>query len=322
MPKKLMSTLDAPSVTAARHRTTPVQLTKEETKILRTVLEQEVDYQNLPLKSLQIDMSYQDRPRDALVNQIAAHYNKLALGVIIVSQRPDGSYWICDGATRKKGMDLGGRGNNDVLCQVIRTNGPQQESLLFKYFNVIRKAVPIGNRINAEGIAGLDGGLRKIILRTGYTLIGKSKNTLKGITFIIDAFELDKGESMEKALFAFKNSWSPEVPDGTAVLGLAIFYHTQRRPVDEQVRRVLLRLTPDKLDEMVAAAWGGGAKKGAKLRPSSRPRYIAKTIAKEINCHSGKSGKVDVSAIDYFYDKCDELNCDPETGILTWRHPD
>jgi len=258
-------------------------------------------FMDLPLSKLNIDWSYQDRPRDTLVRQIAEQFQPVMLGTFIVSERPDGGYWVCDGATRKLGLEAAGQQDRVVRCQVIQTNGRKQEALLFKYYNNARKQVPLANRLNAEGIAGVDRGLLKIVLKVGYKLVGSGKNTLKGIGFVKEAFDLDEGVSVEKALFAIKETWknSTNRPDGNTILGIANVYYSQpQKRVDAQVRQVLKRLSPDTLDEKVRRAWGGGPKVGSRIRPNDRPPFVAQVIGQEINRHPGKAGKIDMKRLD------------------------
>ena len=47
------------------------QLSVAEHRVLRALLEQPARYEEIALSALQIDYSYQDRPREKLVNQIA-----------------------------------------------------------------------------------------------------------------------------------------------------------------------------------------------------------------------------------------------------------
>ncbi len=285
-------------------KTPKSQMTPEEKKVLRTILAQEPVYEDVALNKLQIDYTYQDRPRQLLTTQIAYEFSPVMFGILIVSKRPDGSLYVCDGATRKLAMEMRNEGDRTMRCQIIETDGIKQEALLFKHYNKERKQVPLANRLNAEGIGGVDHGFRKLILQCGFHLIGASKTVLKGIYFVRKAYDLDdSGTALQSALFAIKAAWNGKHRvDGSNVLGIALLIHSQVRPIDEQLRRVLERTDPVKLDEQVHRMWGGGRKIGTKLRTDDRPRFVARALAQIINKNPGRSSKIEIDRIDLVQD--------------------
>lgn len=281
-----------------------LQMTPEEQKLLRSVLAQEPRYEQLKLDDLNIDWDYQERKREQLVMQIATQLVPAWIGELRISERPDGTFWICDGVTRYLGL----RKRNElgiehylrsVRCEIVRTEGKRQEALLFKYYNSARKQVPLANRLQAEYLAGVDAGFGKIIKECGYKLIGQSPNTLKGGHFVRQAFDLDNGESLRKALFAIKSAWNGKHRlDGTVVLGVSKLICSQPRPIDDQLRRTLARCGPDKVDDMVQRMWGGGHKVAATLHPKDRPRFIARALGQLINKNPGRGSKIELGRID------------------------
>ena len=275
------------------------QLSKQEQTVLRQVMNQKTRFANLPPKALNIDMAYQDRPRQKMIETIAANYSSVLAGTLMVAERPDGSLWVCDGATRKLALETMGLGDQPTRCEIVKVDGQKQEALLFKWYNSARKAVPLANRINAEGIGGVNP-VRKLVLETGFTLVGSGKQTLKGVSFLEDAYDLDgDGTALRKALFLLKRTWSEKHRlDGNTVLGIAILYHTQPNSVDASLTRLLNRFTPEKLDEKITRMWGGGKKMGARLRPNHRPRFVAKVLGLEVNKHPGHSGRVNIDRLD------------------------
>jgi hypothetical protein len=274
--------------TVARTKKVKPQLSDAERRILQKLLEQPPRYEEILLSALQIDLSYQDRPREKLVNQIAEYFSPAMVQTPIVSRRPDNSLFVADGATRKLGMEKRGLGKSRIRCQVFDTNGPKQEALLFKHFNASRRAVPLGNRLTAEGIGGVDKGLLKTVQATGYSLAGSSKDALRGPGFVKKAFEIDP-ESMQKALFALRASWGPKYGriNGITVLGLTMFYATIRN-CDAAIRKWLKTHTPDDLQDVVYKCYGGGHRltQEAKLRPNHLPWWVAKGIGLAINRRS------------------------------------
>jgi hypothetical protein len=259
-------------------------MSPEERTVLESVLRQEVVFEHLPLNQISIDMEYQDRPRKTLVGQIATQFSEVMFGHLIVSKRPNGTYWVVDGATRKLGLEAGGQNNREVRCQIIRTEGQKQEALLFKHYNCNRKMVPLANRLNAEGVAGISG-LVDVVKKCGFQLIGNSKKTLKGISFLVQAYNFDEGKSLERALYSMKSCWDGRHRlDGGNILGAAALYHSQRKTPDKQVRKVLLRKGPDDIEQMVQLTWGKGSRKvSARLHPADRWKFVAKALLFEIN---------------------------------------
>jgi hypothetical protein len=262
------------------------QLTEQEKEILDSVINQEAVYADLPLDQIQVDMSYQERPRETLVNQIATQFSEVMFGNLVISKRPDGSFWVVDGATRKFGLERGGHRARIVRCQIIRTSGPKQEALLFKHYNCNRKMVPIANRINAEGIAGVNP-VRDIAIGCGFLLIGpkSNKRVLKGQSFLAEAYDLDgTGEALRKALFAMKTCWPGVRLNGGDVKAIAAVYHSQPRSCDDVVRKFLTNNGPEQLDGTAYEIWGGARKKvKARLHPGDRWRFAGKGVLFVIN---------------------------------------
>lgn len=274
------------------------QLTKEEMQVLKDVLKQDTVFQDLPLNLLNVDYSYQTRPRERLIQAIARNLIPMMLQTFIVGQRPDGTYWVCDGVTRKLGLETRGERNRIVRCQVLQTKGRAQEALLFKFINgTSRKTVPLASRLQAEGIAGTDHGFLNLVEECGFTIVGQGKHALKGLGFIYEEFGRNPN-ALKKALFALKATWAASgiKLDGTMIAGVARLYSVGGN--DAETRRLLDRTPPAKLEEFIMNAWGGGtsAKMRPKIHPGERPRWIAKTMARLLN--KKREPKIDVSRID------------------------
>jgi hypothetical protein len=260
-------------------------MTAQEKVILRSVLDQQVVFEEIPLDVLRIDMAYQDRPRKTLVNQIATQFSEVMFGNLVVSKRPDNSLYVVDGATRKLGLEAAGQSTRSVRCQVIATTGQKQEALLFKHYNCNRKIVPLNNRLNAEGIAGINK-LRSVVMDCGFKLVGSGRYVLKGVGFLLKAHNLDDGDSLKKTLRAFRNCWDGKKHrlDGQNVLAVAVVYYSQRFTPDEGVRKVLASFGPDEIERNTLNSFQHGrAKESARLHPADRWRFAADVIAREAN---------------------------------------
>jgi len=268
-----------------RIRKVKQQLDKDERTLLESVLCQDAVFKDIPLNKLYVDYSYQTRPREQLLAQIAEQFSSAMLGTLIVSKRPDGTMWVCDGVTRKLALEQRGEAGREVRCQVLNCTDAKQEALLFKFYNgSARRAVPLASRLQAEGIAGVDHGFLNLVEQCGFALVGSTNRTLKGIGYVYKAFNQDP-EALKKALFALKSTWwaSRLKLDGNTILGVTLVYCSSRN-VDADVRKFLEHTPPDKLDELINTVWGGGKKSlKAKLHPSSRPHFVAKAIGLSLN---------------------------------------
>jgi hypothetical protein len=275
----------------SRHKT----FTVAEHKLLDSILGQNPPIVELAIEVLSTDWTYQTRPRNRILNQIINDFKEGGLGVLVISQRPDKTYWVCDGETRRQGLMARGDKHRLVRCLVYQTQGQKQEALLFAWFNSRRSKEPIKleTYYQALHVAGTDGGFGKLIENCGFKLNATGKRRLNGIGMVRIAFDLDDGSALERTLFAIKEAWIDKFKIyGYMVLGIALLYHgCARRSIDEQVRRILNRKTPDEIMDLVAAKY---LKAGGKhLRPDDKPELIMRVIAAEINKNPGKAGKIE-----------------------------
>lgn len=82
----------------------------------------------LPIDAIQIDPDYQRDLRHDLINRIAAAYDLVKAGPILVSARPDGSLWAVDGQHRMLGAKQAGE--TEVFANVIHGLSQEQEAEL------------------------------------------------------------------------------------------------------------------------------------------------------------------------------------------------
>jgi hypothetical protein len=273
----------------------------EEWQLLQHCLAQNPIISELPVEVLNIDYSYQTRPRDDMIYQIASQFCEPLLGVLKVSQRPDRTYWIADGATRALAILSRGEKHRLVRCEIYQTEGRQPEALLFAWLNSKRSKKPIKLETNlqAYNVAGTDRGFGKAVEKCGYVLVGGGKRHLHGPGYVKQAWDLDgDGTVMTKTLFAIKDAWKDKYKVyGYMVLGIARVYHYSRKTVDDQVRRVLQRKPPDEIMELVLRRYATAGGK-ARIHPDDKPRLISRVIVEQINRSPGKSGKIDITKLE------------------------
>ena len=279
-----------------------VMFTPEEMKILKPILDQNPPIVELSIDQLNVDMSYQNRPRERITNQIAAHFSEALLGILVVGQRPDGSYWICDGETRRQGILRRGEKQRVVRCLLFKTEGPKQEALLFAWLNSRRSKEPtkLETNLQAYGVAGTDHGFAKAIEECGFSLIAGGKRHLHGPSYVKAAWDLDgDGTAMRKALFALKDAWKDHYKiHGYMVLGVARLYHLTRKSIDEQLRRVLQRTPPDEIMDRVARRYSLAGGRKPRIHPDEKPKLVTRVLADLINKNPGKAGRIDLLKLD------------------------
>lgn len=284
------------------HKPRPVKpiFNSDEIKLLKKILDQNPPVVELSVGVLNIDFSYQDRPRDRIAAQIINHFSPAFLGVLIIAQRPDGSYWVCDGATRVQGLVARDDKERLVHCQVFQTEGARQEALLFAFFNSKRSKEPtkLITNLQAYSVAGTDKGFGKAIEDCGFSLT-RGRRQLHGPSYVKQAWELDgDGTAMKKALFTLNYAWGDSYQvHGYMVLGVALLYHTQRRAIDEQVRRVLQRMPPDEIMDRATRRYAAAGAKRPRIHPDDKPKLVARVLADAINRNPGKAGKIDIDRL-------------------------
>jgi hypothetical protein len=277
-------------------------LTPEERKVLQSILDQgDPPVTEISIKLITIDYSYQDRPRERIVRQVAAEFERALLGVFIVGQRPDGTLWNINGASRQLGA---AQVNPDciVKVQIFKTTGPEQEALFFAFLNSKRSHEPtkLITNLQAYSVAGTDGGFGKAVEDCGYTLT-KGRRQLKGPSYVRAAWNLDRaGRVMKQALYSLNEAWRDKhIPHGYIVLGVGRLLKSQQpRIVEDQVRRILKRYGPDEIMEKVARRHVLAGSTRPRIHPDDKPRLVSIEIAHLINKNPGKSGKIDLAKLE------------------------
>lgn len=277
-------------------------LSPEELHLLEPILKQAGVYVEIPASQLNVDWSYQKRPRERICNQIVAQLYEALLGVLMVAQRPDNTHWVFDGVTRLEGVNRRGEKQRVLRSLVFQSTGQKQEALLFALWNSRRckEFIRKEHALHAYGIAGVDKGFSEAVEQCGYSLIGGGLTQLRGPGYVKAAWDIDPDPKgvMVRTLFATKQEWKDRYRVyGYMVLGIARLFKSQRRPVDDQVRRVLHRMTPDEILEKVSVRYTKAGGKKARPHPGDMPALIGRAIADEINKNPGKSGRIDLDRL-------------------------
>lgn len=282
----------------AKGRPARQQFTPEELALAQAYIDVEPQRIDIVVSDINIDFSYQTRIRERIQAAIKNNFHAGMLQTLKISRRPDGTLWAIDGATRVLGLRDRGDMNRKLHCEVWDTPGRDIEAVLFYIFHDKSSYEPmkIETRAQAQHVAGLDHGFVQAIEECGFSLIGGGRgHFIRGVTHMQQTWDLDHdGTAMRKALFSVKDAWRDlHKITGYLVKGVALLYRLVDRRLDEQVRKVLRRLSPEDIDELVKKRW---LRVGGKrlMHPAERPPTITHIIAEEINRHPGKGGKIDL----------------------------
>lgn len=90
---------------------------------------------SLQYRDLTVDPSVQRTLNEGQARKIAEDFRPEAVGTLQVSQRPDGTYHVMDGQTRRAGALEAGRGDDLVTCAVYQGLDKSEEAALFRLFN-------------------------------------------------------------------------------------------------------------------------------------------------------------------------------------------
>ena len=146
------------------------------------------------------------------------------------------------------------------------------------------------------GVAGVDRGFKKLIEQCGLTI-----PKLQGVGYYLRAFNLDDdGAALQKALYSIRDAWRDRfrIP-GYMVLGVAFVYNRYSpKAMDEPVRRILKRYSPDNLWDLAVRRNVRVGGKAPRIHPDERPGYIARVIVEAVNKNPGKLGKLDLAKLD------------------------
>jgi hypothetical protein len=274
--------------------------TPDEMKLVHEILDTIPELEEISISEIGIDYSYQDRKRERKQAEIATQLKPGLLGVLKISRRPDGSLWAVDGATRILGLRERGEKVRKLRCEVFPMAGPKVEAVMFAWWNSKRSHTPtaLENNMQAAYIAGTDGGFGKAIKECGFDFLSSNKfRRLQGPGYVFKAWNLDgNGEVMKKSLYSCKDAWRDKfVCPGFMSYGVALFYwKTRPKRVDDQLRRLLHRKTPDEIMDAVTKEYLKAGGKGH-IHPDHKPPLIAAWLAKEINKNPGSAGKIDMT---------------------------
>lgn len=160
----------------------------------------------LPIKVLRVDR-YQKRVREAKVKNIVTNFDQSKLGVIHVSMRSDGTYWIFDGQHRVEALRR--LGWEYVLCLVFTGMSYTEEASGFLGHHDTAKPTNIeewyGRReAQDETVLKIESILGDLDLRVA---AGGMPNSIQSVKAIEDIYVKHGKERLIKVLKVIKNGF-------------------------------------------------------------------------------------------------------------------
>lgn len=183
---------------------------------------------------LNVDALYQRRISPDKVKSIVTKFNSRSVGVLAVSLREDGKYYVCDGQHRLEAMKK--LGIDFAKCEVYRGLSKQQEAQLFVDANTARKTPDAIDVFRARLITRdpIALAINEVVGKLGLSILfvygsrnGKRPpNTIWAVNAMEDIYRIGKEKLLEEVLTLAIRSW-PE--DSEAVrhdilLGILAFH--------------------------------------------------------------------------------------------------
>jgi hypothetical protein len=235
----------------------------------------------LPLSVLSIDPNVQRGLDQRRVAKIAAELNLDALGVITVSQRPDGGYFIIDGQHRTEGVRQAGHATHKMSCRVFTGLSLAEEAALFRLLNNTAKPQYIDlfrvRTVEGEPVA-VD--IDRMVSRHGWKI---GQGNYSGVLSAVQAFEriyLMDEASAERTLITVTRAWGHDAAgvDGRILEGIGLVYVRYQDSV----------AADDLTDRLARFPGGAGALLGKargwrEMHGSTVPRALAELVVEEYN---------------------------------------
>jgi ParB-like nuclease domain len=202
-----------------------------------TVLQaQAPQMEEVRLSFLRTDSRYQRPLSPVLVRRISTSFNSAKMGLIIVSKRDDGFYYILDGQHRVAALRA--LNHTDAPCYVYTDLTPKQEADIFETMNRVRRRATTRDSFRARYFMGDPTviGIQTIANESGI-LLGKSASnttqhasTTAAYKTLEDIYTTDVANgfgpaALRETLKVIRESWPDEgeALKGPFIIGVAVF---------------------------------------------------------------------------------------------------
>lgn len=192
-----------------------------------SVLGESQDFQMLPAANLRVDDRYQRKLNQKHLRNIARNLSMKVFGVILVSQRDNGTFWIIDGQHRVAALELRGESKTLVPCHIYRGLTPQDEAIIFQMQTNRKAIVPIDrfeSKMFAEDPDTM--AIDRILRKYGYQVGNTAPGAVQAVAMIENVYERSGADRLDLIfdLFTAATDRNPEViPTGLMIAGMNSF---------------------------------------------------------------------------------------------------
>lgn len=218
----------------------------------------EKSFRIIKLRELNVNPNYQREVKEAAIRKIMSKFDKNAVGVPVVGQQDDGSYWVVDGLQRVTSLIR--LGYKEWRFEVIRSKGEEHEAALFNIINSGRTRLTAGELFAARLTAQdeIAWKVKELVDEMGFTVVtvphigakkgGRTKpGDLACVKMLYDTVHIYGKEPLKFALGIIKELWWEDMNSthDCIVAGLAKFHVLKDGNVDrERFIRQLSTIAP------------------------------------------------------------------------------
>lgn len=205
---------------------------------------------DIPKELLKVDLSYQRPPTQKKIYEIQSHFNRVAFGRVIVSERADGSLYTIDGWHRVRAA-MSRSDMAKIPCDVYHFDSIEEEAQAFIDCNINRKPVQIIHKFHAGLISGdKDSQYIERVLRDNEIQIRKSLKTPRSFKSIGLCYKMAKSPDDFESTIGLVSELCEIDPIHERLVG-GIFYLSQHLTgagiTEHRLRKRILALGPVKL---------------------------------------------------------------------------
>lgn len=191
---------------------------------INRLLNHHFEFRSIRADQMKVDDDYQRRINKNHVYQIASNFNPLAFGVLLVSERDDGSLYVIDGQHRWLALERLSSLDEMVPCHVYRNLTRQDEAIIF-YMSANRKAITPVDKFRTKLFAGEPDSMEiaEILRRHGYQV--SHHHGIKAVAAIERIYKYHGPNRVELIFDLLEHAFDDDefIPQGTIILGLNQF---------------------------------------------------------------------------------------------------
>lgn len=216
-------------------------------------------FRKIKADDLGIDHRYQRPLSEASVNRIAKQFDPKLFGVVTVSERGDGTFWIVDGQHRVAAIRKMGNGQTEIPCEVLTSLSYEEEANVFHKRNAWKKTMTPQDKFRGALQSGDETAHRinETVSASGYAVNLETSELHGGKIPAIAALQYVDKQYREGHLLLtiglIRDIWGTDTgPRGTLITGVAYFLSLYRDIASR--RRFIERMSTQTMDHLYSEA--------------------------------------------------------------------